>query len=324
LIIVQTPLRISLFGGGTDFPSYFHAEGGCVLSTAINKYIFVIVKKRYDDKLRVSYTRTEIVDRVDEIQHELIRSTLLKTGVGKGVEIITMGDIPAGSGLGSSSTVTVGALHALYAYQNRWMSTSQLAAEACEIEVDWLGKPIGYQDQYIAAFGGLRFIEFNTDGTVCAENVAVAPDILDRLSEKLLLYFTGVTRQAEEILTDQKDKIGQNGKILGQLKHMASTARTSLIAGELDDIGELMHESWQLKKQLAKGISNGLLESSYSTARIAGALGGKVTGAGGGGFLLLYVPLEKQESVRSAMKNLHELPFRLEPDGTKVIFNYRY
>lgn len=324
MIIVQTPLRISFFGGGTDFPSYFHAEGGCVLSTAINKYIFVVVKERYDDKLRVSYTRTETADHVDEIQHELIRSALKKTGVEKGVEIITMGDIPAGTGLGSSSTVTVGALHALYAYQNRWISTSQIAAEACEIEVDWLGKPIGYQDQYIAAFGGLRFIEFHPDGQVTAENVAVAPEILTRLSEKLLLFFTGVTRQAENILTDQKEKISRNGQILRQLKQAAYSARESLIAGDLDTIGALLDESWHLKKQLAKGISNGDLESSYSAARIAGALGGKLTGAGGGGFLLLYVPPEKRESVRAALKHLHELPFQLEPDGTKVIFNYRY
>jgi D-glycero-alpha-D-manno-heptose-7-phosphate kinase len=324
LIIVQTPLRISLFGGGTDFPSYFRAEGGCVLSTAINKYIFVTVKKRYDDKLRISYTRTEMVDRVDEIHHELIRSALLKTGVEKGVEIITMGDIPAGTGLGSSSTVTVGTLHALHAYQNRWVSTSQLASEACEVEVDMLGKPIGYQDQYIAAFGGLRFIEFRKDGQITVDNVAVEPVILDRLNEKLLLFFTGVTRQADNILVDQKENIGQNGEILRQLKNMASSARTSLMCGDLDAIGELLHESWHLKKQLAKGISNGLLESSYSAARKAGALGGKLTGAGGGGFLLLFVPLEKRESVRAALKDLHELSFHLEPDGTKIIFNYRY
>ena len=324
MIIVQTPLRISFFGGGTDFPTYFQAEGGAVLSTAINKYIFVIVKKRYDDKLRISYTRTEMVDRVDEINHELIRQSLNMTGITKGVEIITMGDIPAGTGLGSSSTVTVGALHAMHAYQNRWVPASQLASEACQIEVDILGKPIGYQDQYIAAFGGLRFIEFRRDGQITVDNVAVKAEILKRLSEKLLLFYTGVTRTADEILVDQKEKIGQNGDILRRLKEMAFVARSALIAGELDRIGDLLDESWMLKKQLAKGISNGLLESSYTAARQAGALGGKVTGAGGGGFLLLYTPLEKRESVRAALKHLQELPFQLEPDGTKVVFNYRY
>jgi D-glycero-alpha-D-manno-heptose-7-phosphate kinase len=169
VIIVQTPLRISFFGGGTDFPSYFLNEGGCVLSSAINKFIFVTIKERYDDKLRIGYTRTEIVDSVDEIAHELIRESLRKSGVSKGVEIITMGDIPAGSGLGSSSTVTVGTLHALHAYQDTLIPKEQLAEEACDIEVNVLGKPIGYQDQYIAAFGGLRFIEFHATGRIQVE-----------------------------------------------------------------------------------------------------------------------------------------------------------
>jgi D-glycero-alpha-D-manno-heptose-7-phosphate kinase len=324
LIIVQTPFRISLFGGGTDFPSYFMEEGGCVLSSAINKFIFVTVKERFDDKLRISYTRTEMVDHIDEIQHELIRESLRKTGIQQGIEIITMGDIPAGTGLGSSSTVTVGALHALYAFQNRWFSTDDLAAQACDIEVRVLGKPIGYQDQYIAAIGGLRFIEFHPDGKITHQPVAIESNILTRLSENLLLFYTGMTRQADSILTEQQGNIRSNFAILRTLKCMAHTAREALCAGHLNTIGELLHESWQLKKQLASGISNDLLEESYDAARQAGALGGKVTGAGGGGFLMLYVPLERREQVRLALSNLQEMPFHLEPDGTKVIFNYRY
>lgn len=324
MIIVQTPLRISFFGGGTDFPSYFLNEGGCVLSSAINKFIFVTIKERFDDKLRVGYTRTEIVDTVDEVAHELIREALRKTGVRKGVELITMGDIPAGSGLGSSSTVTVGSLHAMYAYQNMLVSMDRLAEEACDIEVNVLGKPIGFQDQYIAAFGGLRFIEFNRSGNVITEMVNLDPVIQNRLSENMLLYFTGVTRKAETILTEQKDNINHRLPILRKLKEMAHQARESLCAGQIDDLGYLLHESWQLKKQLANGISNNILEDYYETAIRAGAYGGKVTGAGGGGFLMLYCPLEKRESVRAALKDLRELPFKLEPDGTKVIFNYRY
>lgn len=324
MIIVQTPLRISFFGGGTDFPSYFLNEGGCVLSSAINKYIFVTIKERFDDKIRIGYTQTEIVDTVEEVAHELIREALRLTGVRKGIEITTMGDIPSGSGLGSSSTVTVGALHAMYAYQNMLVSMDQLAEEACDIEVNVLGKPIGFQDQYIAAFGGLRFIEFNQSGNVITEMVNLDPVIQNRLSENMLLYFTGVTRKAESILTEQKDNINQRLPILRKLKEMAHVARESLCAGRIDDLGYLMHESWQLKKQLAHGISNNALEEWYETAIRAGAYGGKVTGAGGGGFLLLYCPLEKRESVRAALKDLRELPFRLEPDGTKVIFNYRY
>jgi len=323
LIIVQTPLRISFFGGGTDFPGYFLNEGGCVLSSAINKYIFVVIKKRFDDRLRVSYTRTELADTINDLNHELVREALRKTGISKGVEIITMGDIPAGSGLGSSSTVTVGALHAMYAYQNILVSADRLAEEACDIEVNILHKPIGFQDQYIAAFGGLRFIEFNQNGKVLSEVVELDPEIQKRLSDNLLLFFTGVTRKAESILSEQKDQINIHLPVLRALKDMARQAREALIRGNTDEIGCLLHESWKLKKQLASGITNGALDAYYQKALKAGAIGGKITGAGGGGFLLLYCPLEKRDGVRSALSDLRELPFRLEPDGTKVILNYR-
>lgn len=295
-----------------------------MLSSAINKFIFVTIKERFDDKLRIGYTRTEIVDSVDEISHELIREALRKTGVNKGVEIVTMGDIPAGSGLGSSSTVTVGALHAMHAYRDMLVPKERLAEEACDIEVNVLGKPIGFQDQYIAAFGGLRFIEFNKNGHVVTQMVNLDPEIQNRLSENMLLYFSGVTRKSESILSEQKDNINKRLPVLRKLKEMAYQARESLCAGEIDIIGNLLHESWQLKKQLANGISNDALEESYQTALNAGATGGKVTGAGGGGFLLLYCPLNNREKVRAALNHLRELPFRLEPDGSKVIFNYRY
>lgn len=323
MIIVQTPLRISFFGGGTDFPDYFLNEGGCVLSSAIDKYIYVIIKERFDDMLRVGYTRTEIVENLDDIAHELIRESFRKTGVYKGVEIITLGDIPAGSGLGSSSAVTVGALHAMYAYQNRLVSVEQLAEEACDIEVNILKKPIGFQDQYIAAFGGLRFIEFNQSGKVITQNLILDPQIHKRLSENLLLYFSGMTRKAESILSEQKENIQHRLPVLRKLKDMTYQAREALCAGQIDDFGHLLHESWQLKKQLAQGITNGALEDWYQAALDAGAYGGKITGAGGGGFLLLYCPLEKRESVRAALSDLRELPFALDPGGTRVIFNQR-
>lgn len=324
MIIVQTPLRISFFGGGTDFPGYFLNEGGCVLSSAINKYIFVVIKERFDDLLRVAYTRTEMVDNIDSIAHELIREAFRKTGVRKGVEILTLGDIPAGTGLGSSSTVTVGALHAMYAYRNIQVPISRLAEEACDIEVNVLGKPIGFQDQYIAAFGGLRFIEFNQSGQITTEILDLDIDIQRRLSENLLLYFTGVTRKAETILGEQKDNINQRLPILRKLKAMAYQSREALCAGQIDEIGYLLNESWQLKKQLANGISNPEIEENYNAAMKAGAYGGKVTGAGGGGCLLIYAPLRNREQVRSALSHLRELPFTLEPYGSKVILNYRY
>jgi D-glycero-alpha-D-manno-heptose-7-phosphate kinase len=323
MIIIQTPLRISLFGGGTDFPSYFLSEGGCVLSMAINKYIFVVIKERYDEKIRIGYTRTEIVDQVDQIEHELIREAFKKTGTRPGVEIITMGDIPAGSGLGSSSAVTVGALHAMYAYQNILVSKEQLAEEACDIEVRILKKPIGYQDQYISAFGGLRFIDFHQDGRIDCSRVNISPETLREINDHLMLFFTGVTRKAESILEEQKENIYNKLDKLCQLKEMASFVRGKLEAGRVDVIGETLHQSWMLKKQLANGISNHTIDGYYQIARQAGASGGKLTGAGGGGFLLLFCKKEKQNDVRRALHDLREVSFKLEPDGTKTLLNYR-
>jgi D-glycero-alpha-D-manno-heptose-7-phosphate kinase len=323
LIIVQTPLRISFFGGGTDFPSYYSAEGGCVLSTSIDKYIFVTIKQRFDDMIRIGYTRTELVDRVDRLEHELIREALKKTGLQKGIEINTTGDIPAGSGLGSSSTVTVGALNAMYTFKNEMVLQERLAREACEIEIDCLGKPIGVQDQYIAAYGGLRFLEFKPSGRVVTETINLEPQVKNRLNESLLLYFTGKTRKADNILAEQKENINQRIDVLDAMKSLAYKARDELVTGNIDALGILLDESWHLKKQLASQISNGEIDELYQAAMQAGALGGKITGAGGGGFFLIYVPLEKRESVRRALHHLRELPFRLEPDGSKVIFNYR-
>lgn len=323
MIIVQTPLRVSLFGGGTDFPSYYLSEGGCVLTSAIDKYIFVSIKQRFDDKLRIGYTKTEMVDAVDEIQHELIREALRTTGITYGVEITTTGDIPAGTGLGSSSTVTVGSLHAMYVFLRESVDPEMLARQACEIEIEKLGKPIGVQDQYIAAFGGLRFLEFQPDGKIENNAIRLESRTKRRLNESLMLFYTGMTRAADSILTEQKTNINHNLVVLRSMKEMAYTARNELCAGNIDAIGHLLHEYWQLKKHLSSNISNGVIDEWYQAAREAGALGGKITGAGGGGFLLLYCPLEKREAVRAALSHLRELPFQLEPDGSKVIFNYR-
>jgi D-glycero-alpha-D-manno-heptose-7-phosphate kinase len=324
MIIVQTPLRVSLFGGGTDFPSFYKQEGGCVLSSAIDKYIFVTIKKRFDRKLRVGYTLTEMVDSVGEIKHELIRESLLKTGITEGVEITTMGDIPSeGSGLGSSSTVTVGSLHAMYVFLNESVTAGRLAHEACQIEIDRLEKPIGIQDQYIVAYGGLRLLEFSPVGEVKNSKVELKEEQQRLFNENLLLFFTGVTRKADRILDEQKLNINNRLPILRKMKKMAYEAHQQLQAGNIEMIGELLHESWQLKKQLANQISNRSIETIYDAARKAGAIGGKITGAGGGGFLLLYCPHDKQKAVRAAMHQLQELPFQIEPDGTKVIFNYR-
>ncbi len=324
MIIVQTPLRVSLFGGGTDFPSYYLQHGGCVLSSAIDKYIFVTIKKRFDKKLRIGYTHTEMVDGVGEIKHELIRESLRKTGITEGVEITTMGDIPAeGTGLGSSSTVTVGALHAMYTFNRELVLAERLAREACEIEIDTLGNPIGIQDQYIAAYGGLRFMEFKKDGSVVSHRIQLDDRTLRFLNENLLLFFTGMTRKADGILSEQKANINEKTAVLGEMKAIAHQACDELQRGNVDEIGHLLHKSWLLKKRLASQISNSFLDNMYETAIKAGAIGGKIAGAGGGGFLLLYCPKEKHEIVRDAVGHLQELPFRLGQDGSKVIFDYQ-
>lgn len=324
MIIVQTPLRISFFGGGTDFPSFFMEEGGCVLSSAIDKYIYVTVKKRFDHKLRIGYTHTEMVDSVDDIQHELIREALRVTSVSQSIEVTTMGDIPSeGSGLGSSSTVTVGALHALYTYLGEIPSMECLAKEACEIEIERLGKPIGIQDQYIAAYGNLRFFEFLSGGQVKVEKMKLDREFRRALNDCFLLFFTGINRRADTVLSEQKNNIKERMSVLREIKQMAYQAKKELEDGNFDSFGSLLDQTWELKKRMAGPISNDRIDEIYNTARQAGAIGGKITGAGGGGFLLLYVPYERHRAVRQALSTLQELPFQLEQDGSKVIFNYR-
>jgi D-glycero-alpha-D-manno-heptose-7-phosphate kinase len=324
MIITQTPIRVSLFGGGTDFRDYYAREGGCVLSTAIDKYIFVVVKERFDDLIRVGYTRTELVAAVEEVQHDLVREALRASGICRRIEIDTMADIPSeGSGLGSSSAVTVGLLNALSAYQGEALPAETLARTACHIEIEILGRPIGIQDQYIAAYGGLRFMTFAPDGSVTVEHVRLDDRARRQLDQSLLLFYTGVTRQASDILAEQRDNIADRLAVLREMKRLAVEGRACLEAGEVDRLGELLHHSWLHKKQLASRISNGDIDAMYAAARKAGALGGKITGAGGGGFLLLHCPHRYQDRVRAALSGLRELPFRTERFGSKVIFNYR-
>ncbi len=324
MIVTQTPLRISFLGGGTDFREFYRQEEGWALTSAIDKYIYVIIKERFDAKIRVGYTRTEMVDDIDELQHELVRECLRKTGILRGVEISTMADIPSeGSGLGSSSTVTVGLLNAMYHYLGTPVDHERLAAEACEIELDVLGKPIGVQDQYIAAYGGQRFLHFCTNDQVKVQSLNFDENVMRKLNQNLLLFYTNIARKAESVLAEQVQNIDNRLPVLREMKQLALQAKASLCAHSLDDFGLLLDQSWQLKKQLASKISNNVIDDMYNAARKAGALGGKITGAGGGGFLLLYCPAAKQDDVRSALANLTELSFNLERDGSKVIFNYR-
>lgn len=322
MIITQTPLRISFFGGGTDFEGFYGQEDGLVISSAIDKYIFVIAKRRFDDNIRIGYTRTELVDSVDEVQHDLVREALRKTGVAGRIEISTMGDIPAeGSGLGSSSTVTVGLLNALYNYLGEPKDAEVLARGACEIEIERLERPIGKQDQYIAAYGGLRCIRFLGDGSVQVESLGIEDSVRRELGRNLMLFYTGITRDSSTVLTEQVANMSERLPVLRQMKALALEASECLMQHALDDFGRLLHEGWEYKKQLASNITNGAINTMYDAARQAGAIGGKISGAGGGGFMLLYCPPEKQDSVRAALSAYRELPFSLERFGSKVIFH---
>lgn len=324
MIITQTPLRISFAGGGTDFKGYYEKEGGAVLSSAIDKYIYVVIKERFDQNIRVGYTKTEMVESVDEIEHELVRECMRMTGITGGVEIATMADIPSeGSGLGSSSTVTVGLLHAMYAFQGELVTPARLAEEACRIEIEILGKPIGKQDQYIAAYGSLRFIDFHADGSVGVRRVELSEDRRRRFGESLMLFYTGITRKADTILSQQKNNIGDKMRVLGQIRNQVCEIEHCLAHNNINKVGRLMHLGWELKKQMAERITSSHIDDLYEAALDAGATGGKIAGAGGGGFLLLYCPPDRQHAVRSVLSELQELPFNLERDGTKVIFNAR-
>lgn len=324
MIVVQTPLRVSFFGGGTDFETFSSREGGCVLSSAIDRYIYVIIKERYDNRIRVGYSRTELVDSLQDLEHELVRESLKMTDLRQGVEISTMADIPSrGSGLGSSSAVTVGLLNAMYHYLSEPSDRETLAKQACEIEIDILGKPIGKQDQYIAAYGGQRLIEFKRCGGVDVTNPEVSKETWRRLSDRLLLFFTGVTRKSDTVLKEQEDNMLDRISFLREIKNLAYQGCEALAAGEIDEFGQLLNRGWALKKQLASRISNDTLDEMYCKALTAGAIGGKIAGAGGGGFLLLYAPLQRHDAIRTALSGLPELRFNLEPEGSKVILNYR-
>jgi D-glycero-alpha-D-manno-heptose-7-phosphate kinase len=322
MLITRTPLRISFAGGGSDFRGYYAQHGGAVLSSAIDKYIHVILQSRFDEKIRVGYSRTELVDSIDALQHELVREALRITGITRGVEVSTMADVPStGTGLGSSSSVTVGLLHAMHVYRGALQTRETLARQAADIEVGVLGKPIGKQDQYIAAYGGLRRITFNEDDSVDVVSVEIAPDTLQTLNDSLLLYYTGQGREASAVLEEQKDRIGANSTALSEMVALVGVMQECLERGTLDAFGRALDTCWTLKRGLASRISNPSIDAMYASARRAGALGGKITGAGGGGFLLLYCERGSQQAVREALNGLRQVPFRLEPEGSKVVFS---
>ena len=319
MIISKTPLRISFAGGGSDLPNYYEREQGKVLSSSINKYVYVIIKKRFDNMIYINYSKKEIVSNVDSIQHDLVRETMRKAGIKNGVEITTLSDIPSsGSGLGSSSAITVGLLNAMYNYQNIIKPQEELAEEACHIEIEICKNPIGKQDQYGCAIGGLKKILFNTDGKV--ELKKIINSNLITLDKNLYLCFTHITRSANTILSKQSKASKKNKLKNSMLVDSVDKFENILISNSIDDLGKFFDKMWKIKKEIVNGISNEKIDNLYQKGIDAGALGGKVLGAGGGGFILFYVPRNSQKAFESKMINDTFLDFNFENHGSKIIF----
>lgn len=320
MIITQTPLRISLLGGNTDFKEYYLNYGGLVLSTTIDKYIYCIVKKRFDNKIIVNYSIKEEVDTVDGLKHELVREAMKLVGVTGGVEISFLADIPSrGTGLGSSSAVTIGVLNALHTLMGENVNSQQLADEAIKIELISLDKPIGIQDQHAIALGGLRSIEFTPLGEVYGNKVVMSGSVKEDFNNSLMLLYTGITRRSEDILSTFD--VSKNKQLLDQNKQLAISGTESLLRGDLKGFGELLDVYWNIKKQINDKTSNSQIDKMYNTAKKNGCIGGKVIGAGGGGFLLVMFPANKRVKIKQALSKYQELPFRFTDHGSRVIFH---
>lgn len=321
MIITKTPFRISFAGGGSDMANFYREHGGCVLSTSINRYMYLSLHPYFDHrKTALKYSQTEIVEDINDINHKIFRCVLGDMKI-EGVEISSTADVPSGTGLGSSSSFTVGLLHTLYCYKGKYVSKSRLAHEACEVEIRKLGNPIGKQDQYAAAFGGLNFISFHQDDTVSVEPVITKAETIGRLQENLLMVYTGLTHDANVILAEQKKNISKMDKNrnLIQMCRLARDMKRSLECNELSDFGDILNEGWIRKKELAGGITNPKIDELYETAMKNGATGGKLLGAGGGGFFLFYCLKEYQERLKNQIR-LRHFPFSFEHDGSSVVY----
>lgn len=324
MIISRAPFRVSICGGGSDLPSFYEKHTGCVISTTIKKYCYLTLHPAFmKNDISLKYSQTENVHDYTEINHEIFKECFRRFDI-NGVEIASMADIPSGTGLGSSSTFTVALLKLLYTYQNKYASTYHIAKEACDIEINALHNPIGKQDQFAAAFGGLKFYEFERDGFVKIEPIIMKPESYKKLENNLLMFYTGITRSASKILSEQKDNIEHDKskeEILIKMCELTHKLKAHLEQNDVDYVGEVLREAWELKKQMAGSISQSSIDEYYQRGIKAGATGGKLLGAGGGGFILFYVPSDKQESVRSELKELKELPFEFDNSGVSIIFS---
>ncbi len=321
MIITKTPFRVSFCGGGSDMADFYREYGGCVLSTSINRYMYISIHPYFDEsKTALKYSKTEIVENLDDIQHRIFKQVLKDMNI-SGVEITSTADVPSGTGLGSSSAFTVGLLHSLYCFKGKYVAKTKLAAEACDVEINRLGNPIGKQDQYAAACGGLNFITFRRDESVSVEPIIIDPEALEALQENIVIYYTGLTHDANKILAEQKNNISDKAKKDNLLKmcDLARSMKKSLEMNDLSDFGKILDEGWQRKRELASGIANPKIDELYDLAMKNGAGGGKLLGAGGGGFLLFYCEKYKQRRLDEALR-LRKFPVRFEHDGTSVVY----
>lgn len=324
MIICRSPLRMSFVGGGSDLPAYYEQFGGAVVSAAINKYVFVTLNKKFDEAIRVSYSKTENVQNVAEIEHGIVRASLNLMGINGGLEITTIADIPSsGTGLGSSSAFTVGLLHALHAYKGEYVGADRLGQESCHVEIDICRAPIGRQDQYAAAFGGFNRIVFHKDGSVDVDPIICSQKTVQRLQKNILMLYTGRTRSANAILSEQSSKCANSSntqEIMHKMVRQTVDFAEAMQHADCDGVGEILHEAWRLKRSLTGKISDETIDNWYETGRKAGALGGKILGAGAGGFLMFYAPQERHQAIIHALPELRPIPVAFEPIGSKIIF----
>ncbi len=323
MIVSKTPLRMSFVGGGSDLPAFYREEVGAVLSTSIDKYMYICVNKKFDGRIRVSYTRTEDVEQRLQVEHPLVREALDLTGIDGGIEIASMADIPSkGSGLGSSSSYTVGLLNALYAYRNKFASKEKLAKQSCEIEINRCGAPIGKQDQYAAAYGGLNLIRFHSDDSVSVDPVICKPSLLQEMEDSILVFFTGRTRSASAVLAEQSAamQVVDRRALMRRMVQLAFEMKDQLESGTLDHFGDLLNENWRLKVQLTKGISDPQIDDWYKTGLANGAIGGKLLGAGNGGFIMFYAPSEMHARIMKVLSDLEPVKFRFDRTGSQIVF----
>jgi len=328
MIVSRAPVRFSLGGGGTDLPAYSREHGGFLVAAAIDKYVNLCIARRFYETIRLAYSKTELVDTVDAIEHPIFREALRFVGLSRALELHSLADVPSNSGLGSSSSFTVALLNGLHAFKRDYVATAQLAEEACHVEIDVLKEPIGKQDQYIAAFGGITALTFDRDGTVHAERLPVKDDVIDQLESSLLVFYSGVERSASAVLAEQAKTVSANKddavQRMHRIKQMGYETKKLLLDGTIDLYGELLHEHWMNKRKLAVNMTDSVIDEHYEAARAAGAIGGKLMGAGGGGFFMFYVrPAERRKVYETLVaRKLRPMRFRFDFDGARIVANF--